>query len=1034
MKHTRARTVSPDAPWLSRLRRLAAAAGMSHDFGKASINFQNKLRSAGPIADTIRHEWISLHLLDIISKDPAFQSDTITDEDAWRIWASAWETLSSYPTGNLASTKLHAFPGEAGKLAAKMNFGRAASFHEALGIAVATHHGLFQPDADDTSMGVHPLTSGHTNRQFKSDQPCAPIDGFIQMSGRWSDSDRAEMARLLRRFHSSYRVLVHQDNSSSWKGSTIISRAALILADHEVSARKIGRKAVDTPTETPATKESDAALVANSGLYANTDRSTGSLNQTLPYHLAQVGQRAHFWVGRFFDHQLPGIDAHVRHRLLHEETPGRFLWQGECTRNLLAATEDQPLPTLVLNLASTGAGKTRMNAKAVAALTPAAQPLRLAAGFNLKTLTLQTRDAFRDELGLPSHEVACLVGDRLAVALHQHPMLVDDENLGPADGQVNQEYDVVVDSTIQGLPRWLDQIASHDQAKIKSLIGAPALVSTMDYLVHAGEPGQQGHHGQALLRLATSDLIVDEADSYDPKAIAAIMRLVHASAMFGRNVVLSSATLPEIVARAMLESFRAGVLDGACVRDDQNPAFRVAILDNADTPYSAITLRAEDTSCETTFAAFYEGAVARKSMELSELETQGMAVRRYRVVSLIAAEPATRSNGEDRPVRHQAMMKAMTRQISSSAIELHSTRGWSLPAWGDKRVSFGLVRVANVPFCVELSHRMIELNGTLEDTEIYVCPYHSVDLALRRKYKETQLDLALQRKAGWKDTIATNRMVEERVKRSNASNVIFLVVATPVEEVGRDHDFDWAIIEPSSTASIIQTAGRVNRHRLNPLAPGNENIHILRHNRKALMGEMVAFNRPGMETGESKYPTHDAADLLGAENGVLDTRLRFGDSACLFSKKDEEALASALAHPKNALTISGAMGRSWVVSRFYKAFPLREKGMNTNYRVEKDDQGSYRLEQQTFNLIPGAKKGFSGHQESWSNQPHGNPLAFCRRNEYSPYWWLCPEFPETEKMVESIPSQIRHSSMRFKVGVYSENQPSTLFNVRAGGY
>ena len=35
-----------------------------------------------------------------------------------------------------------------------------------------------------------------------------------------------------------------------------------------------------------------------------------------------------------------------------------------------------------------------------------------------------------------------------------------------------------------------------------------------------------------------------------------------------------------------------------------------------------------------------------------------------------------------------------------------------------------------------------------------------------------------------------------------------------MEEVGRDHDFDWAIIDASSVQSIVQTAGRVNRHRL----------------------------------------------------------------------------------------------------------------------------------------------------------------------------------------------------------------------------
>jgi CRISPR-associated endonuclease/helicase Cas3 len=34
---------------------------------------------------------------------------------------------------------------------------------------------------------------------------------------------------------------------------------------------------------------------------------------------------------------------------------------------------------------------------------------------------------------------------------------------------------------------------------------------------------------------------------------------------------------------------------------------------------------------------------------------------------------------------------------------------------------------------------------------------------------------------------------EDIVKNTQEKNIIFVLVATPVEEVGRDHDFDWAI-------------------------------------------------------------------------------------------------------------------------------------------------------------------------------------------------------------------------------------------------
>lgn len=42
---------------------------------------------------------------------------------------------------------------------------------------------------------------------------------------------------------------------------------------------------------------------------------------------------------------------------------------------------------------------------------------------------------------------------------------------------------------------------------------------------------------------------------------------------------------------------------------------------------------------------------------------------------------------------------------------------------------------------------------------------------------------------------------------------LFIVLASPVCEVGRDWDGDWALGEPSSLRALIQLAGRVQRHR-----------------------------------------------------------------------------------------------------------------------------------------------------------------------------------------------------------------------------
>jgi len=89
-------------------------------------------------------------------------------------------------------------------------------------------------------------------------------------------------------------------------------------------------------------------------------------------------------------------------------------------------------------------------------------------------------------------------------------------------------------------------------------------------------------------------------------------------------------------------------------------------------------------------------------------------------------------------------------------------------------------------------------------------------------------------------------------------------VATPVEEVGRDHDFDWAVIEPSSYRSIIQLAGRILRHR-NLLDAGlkSPNIALMQYNLKGMSEDKnPVFCRPGYESSQNRLKTHDLNKLL----------------------------------------------------------------------------------------------------------------------------------------------------------------------------
>lgn len=172
-----------------------------------------------------------------------------------------------------------------------------------------------------------------------------------------------------------------------------------------------------------------------------------------------------------------------------------------------------------------------------------------------------------------------------------------------------------------------------------------------------------------------------------------------------------------------------------------------------------------------------------------------------------------------------------------------------------------------------------------------------------------------------------------------ASEIVFIVVATPVEEVGRDHDFDWAIIEPSSMHSIIQTAGRVNRHRRLSLPSDVCNVAVLDQNRRAFVKNTpLAFVQPGFEAqidGEPKttHESHQASQLLGLplENQhstllpenclVIGQHLLFGDKKTRFQECDENAQRLELEHLAKKMQPGSVL---WWSQWPAKRYPLRE--------------------------------------------------------------------------------------------------------------
>lgn len=826
--HTRHR--QPPPFWLRIVGLLAHAAGLGHDLGKSGNFFADKLARAvaggPPEADPVRHEWISMRLLQERRKGG----------DWARVWSSIAKKLPLCEPGGLEDTGID-------------------SPARALDYLIATHHRLFGP-----AKGASAPTSENHVAEGDRARELAP-------AGTLPD----DVLELLERLQARLVRKASERSPVFWRGAAIFARAALILADHEVSAR---------PWQ---------GGVKGCELFANTKE--GAFDQPLDWHLRTVGGRAADFAWRIASLRLPGLATEsVEHILSPAEERGRFAWQNHAVAAVSALRERSEGGLLIFNIAATGAGKTIANAKLACTVSP--RP-RFAIALNLRTLTLQTGDALADDLGLGADELATVIGDRIASRLHAAGKRDDPAHAGTFETEgLATEYDARGGEV--ELPEWM-KVLTERRPVLRSVIGAPVLVSTIDYLINAGEPGRQGHHVSALLRMVDSDLVLDEVDSYEPDALVAVLRLVQVAGLMGRSVICSSATLPQPVAEAVFRAFRSGV-EMRCALEERDARFGIAIVDDRTAP----TIFDSDADLSGQFAAHVGRLLAVPSK----------AVRRAWV------QPVSERSGE---AFHAAIADAVAR--------LHAAHAWSGP--GGKRLSFGLVRVANISTAIRTARELARVFP-----QARVACYHSQEFRIQRHLKEKRLDFLLNRKRG-DGHIVGDEEISSLLAASAAPDVPLIVVATPVEEIGRDHDFDWGVIEPSSAHSIVQTAGRINRHRLREVS--EPNVAILQYNRRWLEGKPgePCFVWPGLESKSQthRYSSPDLLTLLAdADLDALDARLRLGQGK--MAGDEDRIVRERLKTPLNILETSGDKLSEWMTQSFYVTYALRDGAPREAWRAE----------------------------------------------------------------------------------------------------
>lgn len=823
--------------WLNDAITVAGLSGLSHDFGKSSKEFAHKItpENAGvPTADPIRHDLISAVILKKMLSG-------ISWNDAWNnadyIAANSRIVARNKNNGIVLSDTIK-------------------TIDDSILFCVATHHRLF----------VKGTAESHVNKNVSK-------DGWkitkAEKTGCCCDADIEKLsAKVVTRVNA-----ISSDKPVSieyWTGVSLLARAALILADHKVSSDK----------SHPYNGDNDAILFANT-----TKNSDGKMiyNQTLANHLAQVSNEAARMVKSMATNEFPSLQPESVDRLIARSTNARYEWQNIAANCLTPNT-----PTLVLNIASTGAGKTRMNLRAAAVLA-GDKPLRITTALNLRTLTLQTGDAYK-ELGINDDEMSVIIGSSTAIKLHEY------ENCGSESEEADSE--VILDKDrLFAAPEWLDL---KNNISTTNVLMSPVLVSTVDYVINAGDLRKQATHGIALLRMMHSDLIIDEIDGYEPKSLASVLRLVRLSAMFGKNVIVSSGTMPDVVARYVWSSYHAGRKIYNAMNETDKP-FECIIFDDSSNPSITTTIDVEQ------FDAVYSRHVTN-------------------MIEVSACKPVSKKAEIIKFERGEAnLFDAIKRTVDT----MHTRH-----AWGNDngKLSIGLVRVANINRAIDVAKMLDSEKNT------FVCCYHSRHFMIQRYHIEKRLDELLNRKDG-DDHILNDDEIRSCIEKSEGRNARIIVVATPVEEVGRDHDFDWSIIEPSSTQSIVQTAGRVNRHRQCQVT--EPNIAILRYNfnESNRKGVQPVFARPGYENcdnGSSTHLSHDVCELIDEKkiNERLDANLRFDVKSHRFSEYDTKSIESSLKKLVDPVLKNDSQ---WMDSNFYAESTLRDNDDMDSWYLDKDD-------------------------------------------------------------------------------------------------